>query len=156
MLIIFRCNSCETINDIPSNLLYRFCKKCGNIITYKPGEAILGEYSTGNSNKFLQSGKLSQSDAPLFFDLADTHSEQISEIIKELKNIPVSLLDLHVTSVPDIVISIIKLSTSNTIDEIVRNCKLFDISLTKLEKLLIQLKKEGLIYQPKNWLIVLA
>ena len=156
MTIIFRCSNCETINDIPNNHQYKLCKKCGKIVTFELGESIVVSDSEAESNSFLQSGKLSTSDAEKFFNAADTHVQQISALLMALENKSGILLDIQSKSLPDTILSILKQSKTNSLDELIRNCKMFDISLPKIEQILIQLKKEGFAYQPKSWLILLA
>jgi len=156
MTIIFRCNNCETINAIPNNHQYRLCKKCGKIVTFETGEAIIVSDSEAKSNVFLQNGKLSTSEAEKFFDTADTHAQQISALIMALEKKPGNLLDIQAKALPDTILAILRQSKTNSLDELIRNCKMFDIHLSKIEQMLIQLKKEGFVYQPKSWLILLA
>ncbi len=156
MTIIFRCNKCETINDIPSNHQYRFCKKCGKIITFELGEALIVSDSEAESNVFLQSGNLSTLEAEKFFDTADTHAQQISALIMALEKKSGTLLDIQAKALPDTILSILRQSKTNSLDELIRNCQMFGIPLSKIEQILIQLIKEGFIYQPKSWLILLA
>ena len=156
MTIIFRCNSCETINDIPNNYQYRLCKNCAKIITFESGESIIVSDSEVESSVFLQSGKLSASEAEKFFNVSDTNVQQISALIMALEKKSGILLDIQSKDLPDTILSILRQSTTNSLDELIRNCKMFDIPLFKIEKILIQLKKEGLVYQPKSWLILLA
>ena len=156
MTIIFRCSNCETINDIPNNYQYKLCKKCGKIITFEPGESIIIGDSDVESDAFLQSGKLSTSEAEKFFNTADAHIQQISALIMVLEKKSGTLLDIQSKTLPDTILSILRQSETSSLDELIRNCKVFDISLDKIEKILIQLKKEGFVYQPKSWLILLA
>ncbi len=156
MTIIFRCSNCETINDIPNNHQYKLCKKCGKIVTFEPGESIILGDSEAESDIFLQSGKLSTSEAEKFFNVADTHVQQISALIMDLEKKSGTLLDIQSKSLPDTILSILRQSETNSLDELIRKCKMFDISLFKIEQILIQLKKEGFVYQPKSWLILLA
>ncbi|MBY8999436.1 MAG: hypothetical protein KGD64_00815 [Candidatus Heimdallarchaeota archaeon] len=156
MSIIFRCNNCETINDIPNNHQYRLCKDCGKLITYTPGEAIIVDDIEIGHNVFLQSGKLSTSEAEKFFQITDTHKQKISDIITAFEKKSAILFDIQSTNLPDTVLSILKQSKTQSLDELIRNCRLFDISLPKLEAIILQLKKEGYAYQPKSWLILLA
>ena len=156
MTIIFRCSNCETINDIPNNHQYRFCKKCGKIVTFEQGEAIIVSDTESGNNTFLLSGKLSAKEAETFFTLADSHIQQISALSMVFEKKSGTLLDIQAKAKPDIVLSVLKQSATNSLDELVRNCKLFDIPMSKIEQILIQLKKEGYVYQPKSWLILLA
>lgn len=156
MTIIFRCNNCETINYIPNNHKYKLCKKCGKIITFKPGESIVVSDSEVESNVFLQSEKLSVLEAENFFNVADTHVQQISALILTLEKKSGILLDIQSKALSDTILSILRQSTTNSLDELIQNCKMFDIPLSKIEQILIQLKKEGFVYQPKSWLILLA
>ena len=41
------------------------------------------------------------------------------------------------------------------LDELIHNCSMSDISSQTLEKILVQMRKEGFIYQPKGWMIYL-
>ncbi|MHA1345085.1 MAG: hypothetical protein ACTSVO_12730 [Candidatus Heimdallarchaeaceae archaeon] len=156
MTIIFRCNNCETINDIPNNHQYRFCTKCGKIIVFEPGESIIISDLEAESNLFLQSGKLSSSEAEIFFNTADTHVQQVSALIMAHEKKSGILLDIQARALPDTILSILRQSKTKSLDELIRNCKMFDIPLSKIEQVLIQLKKEGFVYQPKSWLILLA
>ena len=156
MTIIFRCNNCETINYIPNNHQYKLCKKCGKIVTFEPGESIIVSDSDAESNVFLQSGKLSASEAEKFFYVADIHVQQISALIMTLEKKSGILLNIQSKTLSDTILSILRQSTTNSLDELIRNCKMFDIPLSKIEQILIQLKKEGFVYQPKSWLILLA
>ena len=156
MTIIFRCNNCETINYIPNNHKYKLCNKCGKIVTFEPGESIIVNDSEVENNVFLQSGKLSTSEAEKFFTVADTYVQQISALIMALETKSGILLDIQSKTLSDTILSILQQSTTNSLDELIRNCKMFDIPLSKIEQILIQLKKEGFVYQPKSWLILLA
>ncbi|MCK4896078.1 MAG: hypothetical protein KAS47_04670 [Candidatus Heimdallarchaeota archaeon] len=156
MTIIFRCNNCETINYIPNNHQYKLCEKCGKIITFEPRESIIVSDSEAESNVFLHSGKLSTSEAEKFFDVADAHVQQISALIMTLEKKSGILLDIQSKALSDTILSILRQSNTNSLDELIRNCKMFDIPLSKIEQILIQLKKEGFVYQPKSWLIILA
>ena len=106
MKIVFRCDSCETINDIPEEYMFRFCRTCGKIITYTIGEAVIYDKRVSICEKFLNAQKLSVTLAEKFFVLAEEDEN--------------------------------------------------DISKSQLEKILLQLKKEGIVYQPKSWLVKLA
>jgi hypothetical protein len=156
MTIIFRCNNCETINDIPNNHQYKLCKKCTKIITFEPGESIIVSDSEAESSVFLQSGKLSASEAEKFFNIADTHIQQISALIMAHGKKSGVLLNIQTKALPDTILSILRQSTTKTLDELILNCKMFEIPLSKIEQILIQLKKEGFVYQPKSWLILLT
>ncbi len=156
MTIVFRCSNCETINDIPNNHQYKLCKKCGKIITFEPRESIIISDSEAENDIFLQSGKLSTSEAEKFFNAADTHIQQVSALIMALEKKSGILLDIQSKTLPDTILSILRQSKTSSLDELIRNCKVFDISLEKIEKIIIQLKKEGFVYQPKSWLISLA
>lgn len=156
MTIIFRCSNCETINDIPNNHQYRICKKCGKIITYDPGESIIVTDVDSADNVFLKSGKLSTVEAEKFFTLADDQIQEISAILMLFQKISVPLIDIHAKSLPDIILSILQQSKTNSLDELIRNCRNFDIPFSKVEDILLQMKKEGYIYQPQSWLIFLA
>ncbi len=156
MKIVFRCISCETINDIPAEYMFRFCKNCGKIITYSVGEAIVHESNISISNKFLDARKLSTSLAEQFFSLAEEEEDVISRIIFDHENKETEMLDLPAASLSETVILVLKKSESGSLDEIIRNCSLFNISKSQVEKTLLQLKKEGILYQPKSWTIKLA
>ncbi|MCG3215177.1 MAG: hypothetical protein KAS63_00525 [Candidatus Heimdallarchaeota archaeon] len=153
MLIILRCYNCESINEIPKNYRYRICKGCEKIISYQPGEAIICSDISGIHKKFIDSKYLTKKLAERFFEFADSDASKISEIILEHEERKSILLDIPAASVADTVLFILRNLKENTIDDLIRNSTLFDISLTKLEKILLQLKKEGLIYQPQGWLI---
>ena len=154
MQIVFRCYNCETINEIQANYQYRLCKNCGKIITYQPGESIVCSDSDGTYEQFLDVKNLSQKLAEPFFKQADLDVDRISEIISNHKKKEIELLDIPAATIAETILLIIK-NDNNTIDELIQNCSMFDISLQKLEKILMQMKKEGLIYQPKGWLIYL-
>ncbi|NPD87925.1 MAG: hypothetical protein HGN29_04330 [Asgard group archaeon] len=156
MRIVFRCNSCETINDIPEEYVFRFCKNCGKIITYTIGEAIIYDKRVLICEKFLNSQKLSVKLAERFFSLVEEDENDISQIISNHENKEFEMLDLPAASISDTVLLILKESKSEILDDILRNCSFFDISESQLEKILLQLKKEGIVYQPKGWLIKLA
>ncbi len=154
MQIVFRCYNCETINEIPANYQHRLCTNCGKIITYQLGESIVCDNLSGFCDRFLNAKKLSQKLAEDFFKQADLDKDRISEIIHSHKDKEIELLDIPAATIAETVLLILK-NTKNSIDELILNCSIFDISSQKLEKILIQMKKEGLIYQPKGWLIYL-
>lgn len=156
MTIIFRCNNCETINDIPNNHQYKLCIKCAKIITFEPGESIILSDSEAESSVFLQSGKLSTSEAEKFFNVADTHVQQISVLLMTFEKKSGILLDIQAKALPDTILSVLRQNKTNSLDELIRNCKMFEIPISKIEQILIKLKKEGFVYQPKSWLILLA
>jgi hypothetical protein len=156
MEIVFRCNRCETINEIPSEYLFRFCKSCGKIIRYSSGEAIICEANGSKCIKFLNVQKLPNALAELFFSLAEEDEFRISNIIRIHEDKEIEMLDLPAASVSDTVLLILKECNSEVLDDIIRNCLFFNISESQLEKILFQLKKEGVIYQPKSWLVKLA
>ncbi|MCG3224155.1 MAG: hypothetical protein H7647_06790, partial [Candidatus Heimdallarchaeota archaeon] len=105
MTLIFRCNNCETINDIPNNHQYKLCKKCTKIITFEPGESIIVSDSEAESSVFLQSGKLSASEAEKFFNIADTHIKQISALIVAHGKKSGILLNIQTKTLPDTILS---------------------------------------------------
>ena len=156
MRIVFRCMSCETINSIPIEYMFRFCKNCGKITTYAVGEAIVYENNISVSDKFLNSQKLSSSLAEQFFTLAEEEEDIISRIIITHENKEIEMLDLPAASISDTIILVLKKSESGSLDEIIRNCSFFNITKSQVEKILLQLKKEGILYQPKGWMIKLA
>lgn len=151
MRIIFRCSNCEVINDIPNEYKFRFCRNCGRIITYTPGEAIISE--EGDKNKFFQSRQLSDSLAVDFFDLADKAENSIIKLAKEHEKKQTTLLDLQAATINDTILLILEKSASNELDELIRHCSNFNINLSELEKIIIKLRKEGIIFLPKGWLI---
>lgn len=153
MRIVFRCAHCETINEIPEEYRYRLCKKCSTLITYEPGESILCEENNGDCTIFIQATTLSMDLAEKFFSLADKNAEQIDLITKRHDNMPHRLLDLPSGSLADTVLLLLKKNTTETFDELVRNCTLFDIDLKKMEQIIKRMKNEGMIYHPKGWLI---
>ncbi len=156
MKIIFRCDSCETINDIPEEYMFRFCKTCGKIITYTIGEAVIYDKRVSICEKFLNRQKLSVTLAEKFFDLAEVDENDISQIIAIHGNKEFEMLDLPAASISDTVNLVLKESKTEILDDILRNCSFFNISRSQLEKILLQLKKEGIVYQPKSWLVKLA
>ena len=156
MKIVFRCINCEAVNDIPSEFLYRFCKSCGKIVKYSRGEAIICDSDTTKCNKFLNAKKLPNTLAEDFFNLAENEEFKISQIISNHENKEVEMLDIPAASLSDTVLLILKESNSKVLDDIIRNCSLFNITEQQLEKILLQLKKEGIIYQPQGWLVKLA
>ena len=152
MQIVFRCHQCETINEIPATFQYRLCRICGKIITYLPGESVICDEITGVYEKFLDAKNLSQKLAEEFFKQADLDSNRVHQIANNHEMKEIELLDVPAATVAETVLFIIN-NNNNTIDELIQNCSTFNISLQKLEKILIQMKKEGMIYQPKGWLI---
>ena len=155
MQIVFRCYNCETINEIEANFQYRLCKNCGKLTTYESGESVLCGDLTGVYKQFLDAKNLSQKLAEDFFKQADLDFDRVSEIIRSHKTKEIEILDIPAATKAETVLLILK-NDINTIDELIKNCSIFDISLQKLEKILMQMKKEGLIYQPKGWLIYLT
>ncbi|MFW9851343.1 MAG: hypothetical protein ACFFDS_00185 [Candidatus Thorarchaeota archaeon] len=151
MRVIFRCKNCEVINDIPTEYQFRFCRNCGKIVTYAPGEAIISE-ENGN-NIFFNSKQLSNSLAVDFFNLADKAENSISKLVNEHEKKQTSLLDLQAANMSDTILLILKQSKTNELDEIIRHCSNFNINILELEKIVIKLRKEGIIFLPKGWLI---
>jgi hypothetical protein len=156
MKIVFRCINCETINEIPEDFMFRFCRTCGKIITYSAGEAIIYKKHASVCEKFLNAQQLSVKLAERFFSLAEEDEKDITQTIVNHENKEFEMLDLPAASVSDTVLLILKESKSEVLDDILRNCSFFDISESQLEKILLQLKKEGIVYQPKGWLVRLA
>ena len=152
MIIIFRCNHCESINEIPEEFRYRLCKKCSNLITYQEGESILCEMKD-DCIEFIQESKLSMKLAEKFFNIAEKHTEQIQLISMRHDNMSGRFLDISTVSKPDTVIHILKQNTTETLDELVRACRLYDIDLQKLNQIIKKLKNEGMIYHPQGWMI---
>lgn len=156
MKIVFRCDSCETINEIPEEYMFRFCRYCGKIITYTIGEAVIYDKRASICEKFLNALKLSVTLAEKFLGLAEEDENDISQIIVSHENKEFKMLDLPAASISDTVLLVLKESKTEILDDILRNCSLINISKSQLEKILLQLKKEGIVYQPKSWLIKLA
>jgi hypothetical protein len=156
MKIVFRCKNCETINNIPAEYMFRFCKNCGKIVTYAVGEAIIHENNELVSEKFLNAQKLSTKLAEQFFILAEEEEDMISRIIFEHENKEIEIPDLPAASVSDTIILVLRSSRFSSLDEIIRNCSFFNITKSQVEKILLQLRKEGILYQPKSWIIKLA
>ena len=153
MRVIFRCVNCEIINDIRIEFQFRFCRNCGRIITYSPGEAIISEES-GN-NIFFKSKQLSDSLAIDFFNLADRAENSIFKLVKEHEEKQTSFLDLKAANLKDTILLILEKSATNELDELIKHCSNFNINLSDLEKIVIKLRKEGIIFLPKGWLIKL-
>ncbi|MHA1199193.1 MAG: hypothetical protein ACTSQF_07570 [Candidatus Heimdallarchaeaceae archaeon] len=154
MKIVFRCSHCETMNEIPSEFQYRQCRKCSTLITYDLGESILCEDQNDDGClEFMQSNTLSTELAEKFFLLADEHTERISLIVKNHENLSSNFLDIPAASLPDTVLLLLRENSTETFDELVRNCKLFDIDLKKIEQIIKRMKNEGMVYHPKGWLI---
>ncbi len=151
MKVIFRCTSCEVINDIPIQHQFRFCRNCGRIVTYSPREAILSEESSNNI--FFKSKQLSDSLAVDFFKLADKAESSIMELVKKHEEKQTPLLDLQAATLNDTVLLILEKSETNELDELIRHCSNFNINLAELEKIVIKLRKEGIVFLPKGWLI---
>lgn len=151
MSIIFRCSNCEFINNIPSEYQFRFCRNCGRIITYTPGEAIISE--KGIKDIFFQSKLLSDSLAVNFFDLADKTKNSIVELIAEHEKKQTPLLDLEAATLDDTILLILKKSTANDLDELIKHCSNFGINLSELEKIIIKYRRDGIVFLPKGWLI---
>jgi hypothetical protein len=151
MRVIFRCTNCEIVNDIPIEYQFRFCRNCGRIVTYSPGEAIISEESSNNI--FFKSKQLSDSLAVDFFKLADEAENSIINLVKEHEVKQTSLLNLQAATLNDTVLLILEKSTTNELDELIRHCLNFNITLTELEKIVIKLRKEGIVFLPKGWLI---
>ena len=151
MKIIFRCSNCEVINDIPIEYQFRFCRNCGRIVTYSPGEAIISEESTNNI--FFKSKQLSDTLAVDFFKLADKVENSIMELVKENEGKQTSLLDLQAATLNDTILLILGKSETNELDELIRHCSNFNINISELEKIVIKLRKEGIVFLPKGWLI---
>ncbi|MHA1952580.1 MAG: hypothetical protein ACXAAM_01365 [Candidatus Heimdallarchaeaceae archaeon] len=156
MKIVFRCDSCETINDIPAEYMFRFCRTCGKIITYPIGEAVIYDQRVSICEKFLSAQKLSVTLAEKFFDFAEEDENDISQIIAGHENKGFKILDLPAASISDTVLLVLKESKTEILDDILRNCSFFNISKSQFETILLQLKKEGIVYQPKSWLIKLT
>ena len=153
MKIIFRCSHCESINEIPEEFRFRLCRKCSTITTYEIGESILCAENNDDCINFIQETTLSMKSAEKFFHLADQHAEQITLIAKRHDNMSSRFVDLPSASLSDTVLLLLKQNSTETIDELVRNCKLFDIDLQKMEKIVKTLKNEGMVFHPKGWLI---
>jgi hypothetical protein len=151
MIVIFRCTNCEVINDIPIEYQFRFCRNCGRIVTYTPREAIISEESTNNI--FFKSRQLSDSLAVDFFNQADKAEKSIIKLVKRHEEKQTSLLDLQAATLKNTVLLILEKSTTNELDELIRNCSNFNINLLELEKIVIKLRKEGIVFLPKGWLI---
>jgi len=151
MRVIFRCSNCEFINDIPSKYQFRCCRNCGRIITYTPGEAIISE--NGDKDIFFQSKLLSDSLAVKFFELADKAENSIIKLIEEHEKKQASLLDLEAATLSDTILLILKKRITNDLDELIRHCSNFDITLSELEKIIIKFRREGIIFLSKGWLI---
>ena len=88
--------------------------------------------------------------------LAEEEEDIISRIIITHENKEIEMLDLPAASISDTIILVLKKSESGSFDEIIRNCSFFNITKSQVEKILLQLKKEGILYQPKGWMIKLA
>ncbi len=151
MRIIFRCSNCEVINDIPIKYQFRLCRNCGRIVTYAPREAIISEEDS--KDIFFQSRQLSDSLAVEFFNLADIAENSIVDLIKEHEKKQTPLLDLHAATLTDTILLILEKGTTNELDELIRNCSNFNISIPELEKIVIKFRKEGIVFLPKGWLI---
>ena len=93
MKIVFRCNHCESINEIPEEFRYRLCKKCSNLTTYQEGEAILCE-EKDDCIEFTQETSLSMKLAEKFFNIAEKHTEQIQLISMRHDNMSGRFLDI--------------------------------------------------------------
>ena len=152
MNIIFRCNHCETLNEISTEFRYRLCKKCSAIVTYVLGESIICN-DDNDCYGFINENNLSMEKAEDFFKLADTYYEQISIIIRKHEEKSFTLLDIPATSQANTVLLLLEKNKSETLDELIENCRLFDIDLEKLEQFIRRMKNEGMIYHPKGWLI---
>jgi len=152
MKIIFRCHHCESINEIPEEFRYRLCKKCSTLTTYQEGESIICK-NEEDCMEFIQDKTLSMKLAEKFFLLAEKHREKIQNISMRHDNIVARFIDVPSASKPDTVIYLLKQNDTETLDELVRNCNLFDISIRKLDKIVKRLKNEGLIYHPQGWMI---
>ncbi len=156
MRILFRCSNCETINEIPDRYQHRFCRSCGKIETYFPGEAIICEKSSFNCDGFLEVKTLNSSLAEKFFTIADTQIDLISNLIEEHSQKRIELPDVPSASLTETVLHLIRNNISGTLDDLIKSCDLFDINLKKLEKIILQMIKEGLVYLPQNWLLSLT
>ena len=153
MNIVFRCNHCETINELPNEFRYRLCRKCGTIVTYVQGESIICEEDNYNYDDFTKEFSLSLELAEKFFLIAESQTDLVSSIIQKHEDKSSKLLDIPAASLPDTILLLLKENTTETFDELVRNCQLFDISLKKLEQTIKRMKNEGMVYHPKGWLI---
>ena len=151
MRVIFRCKNCEVINDIPIEYQFRFCRNCSRIVTYAPGEAIISEESSNDI--FFKSKQLSDSLAVDFFKLADNAENSIKELIKNHEEKQTSLLDLQAATLNDTILLILEKSATNELDELIKHCSNFNINLSELEKIVIKLRKEGIVFLPKGWLL---
>ncbi|MHA1222001.1 MAG: hypothetical protein ACTSSG_05810 [Candidatus Heimdallarchaeaceae archaeon] len=158
MQIIFRCNNCEVINNISPDFLYRTCRNCGKFITYFPGEAIIDNEEEQITKQFLLMKTLDKSSAEEFFKRADIDEKRIEDLReKNSRIIKVStIIDSPYTSPKDIVFFIINERDSITVDELIQKSQAFEISLDILEKLILKMKREGLIYQPNGWTLMLV
>lgn len=155
MYIIFRCYNCESLNDLLFSIKYRFCKHCGKIITYSPGEAIFDE-NNFEYNEFRQLKSLDTSTAEKFFNYAEQDVKKIEQIIETNTPKKALMIDLPNGSLIDNITFLLKNSESQTLDDLVWNCQMLDISIDKLEKILIKMKNEGLIYLPTSWSLKLV
>lgn len=156
MRILFRCYNCEVINEIPDNYRHRFCNNCSKIVTYTSREAIICEKSSHDCDVFLKAENLNADLAEKFFSIADSHTELISNLIKSYVQKQVELPDIPSASLSDTILRLIKGNVSGALDDLIKSCDLFNIGLNKLEKILLQMIKEGLIYLPKSWLLSLT
>ncbi len=156
MRILFRCYNCETINEIPENYRHRFCNNCSKIITYTSGEAIICKKSPHDYDAFLKAGNLNTDLAEKFFSIADSHINLISSLIESYVQKQVELPDIPSASLSDTILHLVRGNVSGTLDDLIKNCDLFNIGLNKLEKILLQMIKEGLVYLPKSWLLSLT
>ena len=150
MQILFRCSNCEIINEIQPVILYRFCKNCGKIITYSAGEAILDDNSP-KYNQFRNLKKLDTKTASKFFEFAEEDIEKIEQIISNNTPKEKEWLDVPNGSFVDIITFLLINSKTQSLDELIWNCKLLDVSISKLEQIITKMKNEGLLYQPTNW-----
>jgi hypothetical protein len=153
MRILFRCDNCETINEIPDKYKHRFCRSCGKITTYTPGESIMCEKSQFNCDDFLKAKTLTSNLAEKFFEIADSHIDFISKLIEEHAQKQVELPDIPSASVNDTVLHLLRSNVSGTLDDLIKSSYLFNIGLEKLEKIILQMIKEGLVYLPQSWLL---
>ena len=156
MRILFRCYNCEAINEIPDKYKHRFCRSCGNIVTYISGEAIVCEKSSPNCDDFLEAKTLDENLAEKFFMIADSHIDLISNLIEEHAQKQIELPDVPSASLTETVLHLLKTNLSGTLDDLIKRCDLFDIGLSKLEKIISQMIKEGLVYLPQSWLLSLT
>jgi len=128
------------------------CLKCGKIITYAEGEAIICQQNSEAYKKFYKK-QLSIKLAQDFFSLADKHKEKIT-LLKSNKRVRQQLsIEIHSSAQKDIFLEILQKNNIEKLDDLLEIFSDLGIKRKNVEYMLREMKCEGLIYHTKPWLI---